>query len=184
MKSITGGYGDGCCEHPFGNVFRHVSMNRTVHHLNGPFRAGNRLRWTSVSQALRPGLTEAARWAARARINPGSGSPPPTHYVDTIASRTIRIHLSWAILRSSSTLDLESLAHTSGPKGRFYQPRPQGRGHVVPIQFPGPERAVQNRIFRVNADYPCRPHIRPEGPVQPAQAERPGTRRAHTIPRP
>jgi hypothetical protein len=79
-----------------------------VHLVNGPFRAENPFTMNAVSQALRPGLTEAAfqaavamspnvgsglteaaRWAAKAPINPGSGSPPPTHDVDTIASRTI-----------------------------------------------------------------------------------------------
>jgi hypothetical protein len=36
-----------------------------------------------------------------------------------------------------------SAAFTStGPKGRFYQPRPKGLGKVVAIMFLGPERAV------------------------------------------
>jgi hypothetical protein len=102
--------------------------------LNGPFRAENPF----TMDVCFPGLTA---WADRggplgrkALINPGSGSPPPTHHVDTIASRTIRIHLSWAVLRSSSTLDLESLAHTSGPKGRFNQPRPKGLGDMAIIK--------------------------------------------------
>jgi hypothetical protein len=85
MKSITAGYGDGCCEHPFGNVFRHVSMNRAVHHLNGPFRAGNPFTMNAVSQALRPGLTEAARWAA----NP-QPTPDRVRHLRTIMSKRLR----------------------------------------------------------------------------------------------
>ena len=31
---------------------------------------------------------------------------------------------------------------STGPKGRFYQPRPKGLGEVAAIMFLGPERAV------------------------------------------
>jgi hypothetical protein len=32
--------------------------------------------------------------------------------------------------------------NSTGPKGRFYQPRPKGLGEVAAITFLGPERAV------------------------------------------